>query len=238
MVVNYYPFLIYSGIIGLIYLVRKRIQRGWLIYFGIAFLGFSFIAFSLLGNSTAGYLLTIGLMESSFALLDVFLWATLASLAYIYGAPYPVYGVLLGANVFSIVLGNWVGELLGSLEENIYLTMALLSASSILLVIMVIPWLNRFLEQKIEMSTSTMEGEITSVEEIPFQKLMADLPRGKSLTDREQEVVRLVLKGKTNKDIAQNLYISEHTVKTHLKNICNKFGVGRKKDLLHLANRE
>jgi DNA-binding CsgD family transcriptional regulator len=42
----------------------------------------------------------------------------------------------------------------------------------------------------------------------------------------------------TNKDMARQLFISEHTVKSHLKNICNKFGVTRKKELLHLATRK
>jgi DNA-binding NarL/FixJ family response regulator len=49
------------------------------------------------------------------------------------------------------------------------------------------------------------------------------LPRG--LTAREVEVLRLVAAGKTNRDIAVELVISEHTVARHLQNTFAKLGV-------------
>lgn len=48
------------------------------------------------------------------------------------------------------------------------------------------------------------------------------------LTAREQEILRWVAKGLSNKEISSTLDISEHTVKNHLKNILHK---------LHLDNR-
>ncbi len=48
------------------------------------------------------------------------------------------------------------------------------------------------------------------------------------LSPREREVLQLVAQGATNKKIADSLFISENTVKTHLRNIIEK---------LHLANR-
>jgi DNA-binding CsgD family transcriptional regulator len=50
-----------------------------------------------------------------------------------------------------------------------------------------------------------------------------ELPRG--LTAREAEVLRLVASGKTNRDIAVELVISEHTVARHLQNMFVKLGV-------------
>jgi ATP/maltotriose-dependent transcriptional regulator MalT len=50
-----------------------------------------------------------------------------------------------------------------------------------------------------------------------------DLPAG--LTAREAEVLRLVASGKTNRDIAVELVISEHTVARHLQNMFTKLGV-------------
>ena len=46
-----------------------------------------------------------------------------------------------------------------------------------------------------------------------------------SLTARECEVIRLVAAGRTNRDIASELMISEHTVARHLQNIFVKLGV-------------
>ncbi len=56
-------------------------------------------------------------------------------------------------------------------------------------------------------------------------------PRGSAeneLTEREGEVMQLVAGGATNREIAASLYISEHTVNFHMKNILAK---------LHLKNR-
>jgi DNA-binding NarL/FixJ family response regulator len=51
----------------------------------------------------------------------------------------------------------------------------------------------------------------------------SSLPDG--LTPREAEVLRLVAAGKTNRDIAVELVISEHTVARHLQNLFAKIGV-------------
>lgn len=45
------------------------------------------------------------------------------------------------------------------------------------------------------------------------------------LSDREKEVVKEIALGKTNKEIAEVLFISPHTVITHRKNITKKLGI-------------
>ncbi len=45
------------------------------------------------------------------------------------------------------------------------------------------------------------------------------------LTDRETDVLKLVAFGKTNKEIASELFISIHTVISHRKNITEKLGI-------------
>lgn len=45
------------------------------------------------------------------------------------------------------------------------------------------------------------------------------------LSQREKEIVALVVKGLTNKDIAEKLYISPHTVITHRRNIARKLDI-------------
>ena len=45
------------------------------------------------------------------------------------------------------------------------------------------------------------------------------------ITPREQEIIRLILEGKSNTDIEKELYISLHTVKNHIYNIYQKLEV-------------
>jgi len=52
------------------------------------------------------------------------------------------------------------------------------------------------------------------------------------LTKREKEIIALIAAGKTSKEIASQLYLSELTVKTHRKNISEKLGTKSIADLL------
>jgi len=49
--------------------------------------------------------------------------------------------------------------------------------------------------------------------------------RPSGLTDRELEVLRLVAQGRTNREIAEALVLSEHTVRRHLQNVFGRLGV-------------
>jgi two-component system NarL family response regulator len=58
------------------------------------------------------------------------------------------------------------------------------------------------------------------------------------LTDREMEVLRLVAKGLNNRDIAKKLFISENTVKNHIRNILEKLQLHSRMEAVVYAVRE
>ena len=58
------------------------------------------------------------------------------------------------------------------------------------------------------------------------------------LTDREMEVLKLVAKGMNNRDIAKQLFISENTVKTHIRNILEKLQLHSRMEAVVYAVRE
>jgi DNA-binding NarL/FixJ family response regulator len=57
------------------------------------------------------------------------------------------------------------------------------------------------------------------------------------LTDRELEVLRHLVDGNRNRDIAEKLLIAEETVKGHMKNILDKLGANDRTQALAIALR-
>jgi DNA-binding NarL/FixJ family response regulator len=81
----------------------------------------------------------------------------------------------------------------------------------------------------------TADLELSAARDV-FERLVATpdlaaLTKAKSgnrehvLTDRELEVLRLVARGKSNKEIARALYVSERTIDRHVSNIFTKLDV-------------
>ena len=71
-------------------------------------------------------------------------------------------------------------------------------------------------------------------EALPASEYVCD---GIKISPREGEIIRLVAEGLTNKEIADRLFLSTHTVTTHRKNIMAKLGVNNTAGLVLFAIR-
>jgi DNA-binding NarL/FixJ family response regulator len=80
-------------------------------------------------------------------------------------------------------------------------------------------------------SAAALIGELRS----PTSDVDADV--ASMLTGREREVLALLVDGLDNRTIATRLFVSEATVKFHLHNIMNKFGVHKRAALISTALR-
>lgn len=58
-----------------------------------------------------------------------------------------------------------------------------------------------------------------------------------ALSTREHEVAELVVEGRTNAQIADELFVSAKKVETHVRNICGKLGVRRRTDVVRELER-
>ena len=58
------------------------------------------------------------------------------------------------------------------------------------------------------------------------------------LTEREMQVLKLVARGMNNRDIAKELFISENTVKNHVRNILEKLQIHSRMEAVMIAVRE
>ncbi len=80
---------------------------------------------------------------------------------------------------------------------------------------------------------SKLLSEFNNLAKQAQQKVMA--PR---LTDRELQVLKLVAKGLSNREVAEELFISENTVKNHVRNILEKLQLHSRMEAVMYAVRE
>ena len=98
------------------------------------------------------------------------------------------------------------------------------------------------IEEKAVYPIVDKEGRLTSTIELdlPEQGLIQAKQQTKLeslLTEREVQVLKLIAQGSTNTEIAEHLFISPHTVKTHVVHIYEKLGVNDRAQAAVLASR-
>ena len=59
-----------------------------------------------------------------------------------------------------------------------------------------------------------------------------------SLSAREREIAELVTDRKTNREIAEELFLSQKTIETHLRNVFFKLGVSSRVEVARVVERE
>jgi DNA-binding CsgD family transcriptional regulator len=81
-------------------------------------------------------------------------------------------------------------------------------------------------------------GAVPDIARIDALTGSADRAAVHGLTPRELEVLRLVASGKSNREVAAELVISERTARTHVSNVLRKIGVNSRTQAAVLAVRE
>lgn len=84
-------------------------------------------------------------------------------------------------------------------------------------------------EELLDVMDRTMSGEHIFPDSTPVLQLGAS--ESNQFTDRELEVLRLVVAGETDAAIAQKLYMSLRTVKAHIQSMKNKTGFRNRTEL-------
>jgi DNA-binding CsgD family transcriptional regulator len=101
----------------------------------------------------------------------------------------------------------------------------------------------RYLESEIDKFTQLIENNINTKDNLSQLKKVWEeyfiyrqnkefTQKEESLSTRENECYLLLMAGKTNREIAKELWITENTVKKHVSNIYSKMGVKNKGQLM------
>jgi DNA-binding NarL/FixJ family response regulator len=85
-----------------------------------------------------------------------------------------------------------------------------------------------------QLAPGLMQKLITNNAETNFNR--PNLEQLSQLTDREQDVLKLIRNGATNREIAEQLYLAEGTVKTHITHLLSRLNLRNRAQLAIYAN--
>lgn len=211
--------------------IPNTINRSYILYVAIAMIGLAFIGFMVLDNSVLSYLVIDTLMLGAFGVYDLFWWSILGEMLEFHNNPAEIMGIGLSSNVLGVLLGRLLGNSL--IKTNFAINNTSVAALVIIFITLIIlPVLHKQLLSLLKNHVYlTKLWEMTPVEQLSSQKSVLVVG---NLTERESEIVGLLLKGRTYKMIAEELFLSENTVKTHIKNIYSKLNINSKAELIRL----
>ena len=88
---------------------------------------------------------------------------------------------------------------------------------------------NRQLQKQI----TQLQNQLNNISTTSPQPILSDI-----LTQKEKQILQLIGKGKSNKEIAAELFVELSTVKTHINKLYSKIGASNRKEAIKLAQQQ
>lgn len=208
--------------------VSKKVNQAFVLYFAIAMLGFAFIAFAALNRSVWSYLVVNTLLLGACGVFDLFWWSILGELLDFDRNPARLLGLGLGANVAGVLAGILLSSL--PLFSGTGVAPALLGMTVVCIALVLLPPLHKQLSSVLQKNTFLVT--LSALPPLQQRATVARVGSIAGLSERENEIAMLLLKGYPYKLIASRLYISESTVKTHVQSIYNKLDIHNRTELI------
>ncbi len=210
-------YLIYAGAILLLAFLARRGQPGDLATYSLSALGVGLLIALTGSNRTLVVVPYQAALNLGLAAADLFLWYALWVLARYYRSR-RVFGLGLGFCVlmigFSVIISSL--DIPGRAPAVHFIT-------ALTLVFLLVPFV---FQNPFQLVNRPAEAGETTAGKSNFY-IVPDL-----LTPMEVKVYRLLLQGLSDAEMAQQLYISKHTIKFHVRNILHKLEVNNRRELI------
>lgn len=229
--VSWYWAVPYIGALALIRNLPLQTSRSQFLYVAMAMIVASFVSFMLLGRGTSDYLVVDTLMLGACGIFDLFWWSILAEMLDYTKNPVLLFGIGLSANVFGVLWGDGLGMAVTSINLP-GAEVAVIALIVVCVTLVMLPSLNRQLILLLKNHAYLAAYDRLSVDR--QAQVILQAPVLEKLTAREEEVLQQVLLGKSNREVGETLFISENTVKTHVRNILSKYDVASRSELISL----
>lgn len=206
-----------------------RMNRPVFLYIGIGMIMCAFFAFMLLGRGAADYLIVDTLMLGACGIFDLFWWSIIGETLDYSQNPAKMFGVGLSANVLGVLCGDVLGVVITSIRLP-EAEVAVIALTVVCITLVILPPLNRQLTMLLK--SHVYLSAYADMNEKQQSTIIHQVKLIDPLTERENEVLALILAGESNKEIATALVIGESTVKFHVSNILSKYAVSSRAELI------
>ncbi len=227
--VSWYWAVPYIVALAIMRNLPMKAKRSRILYIGMAMIMGAFISFMLLGRSTSDYLIVDTLMLGACGIFDLFWWSILGEMLDYSDNPAHTFGIGLSANVFGVLCGGVLGMIVTSIGLS-SAEVAVIALTVVCVTLVMLPPLNHQLV--LLLKSHAYLAAYDNMSQSQQTDIVRQIRTLDPLTAREQEVLQLILSGKSNREIAGALFISESTVKTHVRNIDSKYDVGSRAELI------
>jgi len=227
--VSWYWAVPYIVALAIVRNLPMKAKRSRILYIGMAMIMGAFISFMLLGRNTSDYLIVDTLMLGACGIFDLFWWSILGEMLDYSDNPAQTFGVGLSANVLGVLCGGALGMAVTSVGLP-GAEVAVIALTVVCVTLVMLPPLNRQLV--LLLKSHAYLTAYDNMSQSQQADIVCQIKTLDPLTVREQEVLQLILAGKSNREIAVALSISENTVKTHARNIFSKYDVSSRAELI------
>lgn len=225
---SWYWAVPYIAAIVIVARLPKTVNQSYILYAAISMIGLSFIAFFALDRSVISYFIINTLLLGACGINDLFWWSILGEMLDFHKNPARILGIGLSANVLGVLLGELIASLVAPSGGDS--APSLIGLTVVCVALVILPVLHKYLSAVLK-----NQAFLTDLKEMPpaEQSFMANsFAKTGGLTERESQITGLLMKGYTYRLIAQELFLSESTIKTHIQHIYCKLNVRNKTELI------
>ena len=227
--VSWYWAVPYIVALAIMRNLPMKAKRSRILYIGMALIMGAYISFMLLGRNTSAYLTVDTLMLGACGIFDLFWWSILGEMLDYSDNPSQTFGIGLSANVLGVLCGGVLGMAVTSMGLP-GAEVAVIALTVVCVTLVMLPPLNHQLV--LLLKSHAYLAAYDNMSQSQQTDIVRQVKTLDPLTAREQEVLQLILSGKSNREIAGALFISENTVKTHARNIFSKYDVSSRAELI------
>lgn len=217
--------------------IMQKKSRVNFINISVSLFGFSFVLYSFLGKSEWSLIAIFTIFYATLSLIQLFEWEMLGEIIENSDSAVKTFGYGLSAFAVGHLITRIILAVISSLDFSI--NISILAIAMIFIITIVLPYMQRafkeaFSSHRFVMPTGAEDDLTSDFEEdrpLTEEDVINRFIEENGLTEREAEILRLLAKGKAYKAMAEELFVSENTVKFHVKNIYSKLDVHSKSEL-------